>query len=85
VDGGVKYRFGVWGMGRPIPEREGKTYAWFNHASSAPLSASTQDGADGEMFLFDGGGRFEGAFHGAGAGWDKDSDINVQVFAHRVR
>ena len=85
VEGGVKYRFGVWGMGRPNPERPGKTYAWFNHGSNAGLSASGQDGADGEMLLFDVGGRFAGAFHGGGAGWDKDSDINVQVFAHRLQ
>jgi hypothetical protein len=84
VEGGVKYRFGVWGMGRANPDRPGKTHAWFNHASSASLSVSTQDGADGQMLLFDGAGRFEGVFHGGGQGWDKDSDINVQVFAHRV-
>ncbi len=84
VEGGVKLRFGVWGMGRPNPDREGKTYAWFNHASNAGLSAAGQDGSDGAMLLFDGAGRFAGKFHGGGAGWDKDSDINVQVFAHQV-
>lgn len=84
VDGGVTYRFGVWGMGRPNPDRPGKSYAWFNHASNAGLSAVQQDGADGEMLLFDAAGRFSGKLHGGGAGWDKDSDINVQVFAHRA-
>jgi hypothetical protein len=84
VDGGVRYRFGVWGMGRPNPDRPGKTFAWFNHASNAGLGATSQGGADGEMLLFDGAGRFAGTFHGGGAGWDKDSDINVQVFAHKL-
>jgi hypothetical protein len=84
VEGGKAYRFGVWGMGRPIPGRDGKSYAWFNHASNAELSIAAQDGADGQLMLFDSGGRFEGTFQGKGSGWDKPADINVQVFAHRV-
>jgi hypothetical protein len=84
VEGGVKHRFGVWGMGRAIPEADGKTYAWSNHASNAPLSGTQQDGADGLMLLFDAAGRSEGTFRAEGHGWDKAADINVQVFAHRV-
>ena len=84
VEGGKRYGFGVWGMGRAIPEAEGKTYAWSNHASNAPLSGSRQDGADGRMLLFDAAGRSEGTFNAEGQGWDKPADINVQVFAHRV-
>ncbi len=84
VDGGVKYRFGVWGNGRPVPGREGKSFQWLNHASNAALSGAPQDGADGMMLLFDAAGRYEGTFDGKGNGWDKSSDINVQVFAHRV-
>jgi hypothetical protein len=84
VEGGVKYQFGVWGNGRPVPETDGKAYKWFNHASHASLSASRQDGADGLMLLFDAAGRAEGSFTAEGNGWDKTSDINVQIFAHRI-
>jgi len=84
VDGGVKYRFGVWGMGRPVPGKDGKTYMWFNHASNAPLSGAPQDGSDGVILQFDSGGRAQGEFHAQGNGWDKSGDINVQVFAHKV-
>ncbi len=84
VKGGAPYSFGVWGMGREIPGDTGKTYLWFNHASNASLSGARQDGADGAMLMFDGSGAARGSFNAQGNGWDKDSDINVQVFAHRV-
>jgi hypothetical protein len=84
VDGGVNYSFGVWGMGRETPGSNGTGYMWFNHASDAPLSAARQDGADGVMLLFDGSGKAAGEFNGQGNGWDKSSNINVQVFAHRL-
>ena len=85
VEGGVKYRFGVWGMGRPVPGMEGQTYTWYNHASNAALSGARQDGAAGVMLLFDAAGRSEGVFNAEGNGWDKPANINVQVFAHPVR
>lgn len=84
VQGGVKVRFGAWGLGRPVPNKVDKTYAWFNAASNAELANAKQDGADGEMLLFTSGGKFKNAFDGKGAGWDKSSDIDVQVFGHRV-
>ncbi len=84
VPGGVRVRFGAWGLGRPMPGKADKTYAWFNAASNAPLAAVNQDGADGTMLLFTSGGKFKSAFDGKGAGWDKSSDIDVQVFGHRV-
>jgi hypothetical protein len=84
VQGGVKARFGAWGLGRPVPGKDGKTYAWFNAASNAQLASSNQEGADGEMLLFTSGGKFKSTFDGKGAGWDKSSDIDVQVFGHRV-
>jgi hypothetical protein len=82
VEGGVKYNFGVWGMGRAIPGGQGEAYMWFNHASNAPLSAVRQDGAEGVMLMFEASGKAAGEFEGQGNGWDKNSDINVQVFAH---
>ncbi|MGA2722997.1 MAG: hypothetical protein ABSG79_11370 [Bryobacteraceae bacterium] len=85
VQGGVPYRFGVWGMGRAVPDMEGKTYMWYNHASNAPLSGTRQDDAGGVMLLFDAAGRFEDVFNAEGNGWDKPANINVQVFAHPAR
>ena len=84
VRGGAKVQFGAFGLGRPRPDAAGKTYAWFNAATNSELAFAKQDGADGEMLLFTSGGRFKSAFNGKGAGWDKSSDISVQVFAHRV-
>ena len=84
VDGGVKYRFGVWGMGRAVPNSDGKNYMWFNHASNAGLSGARQDGADGVILQFDAVGRSAGELQAEGHGWDKPADINVQVFAHRA-
>lgn len=84
VEGGAKYRFGAFGLGRPSGRAADKTNAWFNVATNAELAGAKQDGADGEMLLFTSGGKFKSAFDGKGAGWDKSSDINVQVFAHRV-
>jgi hypothetical protein len=84
VQGGVKYQFGAFGLGRALPDKAGKTYAWFNAAANAELAAAKQDGADGQMLLFTSGGKFKRTFDGKGAGWNKSSDINVQVFAHRA-
>lgn len=84
VDGGATYRFGAFGQGRAVPDQSGKAYAWFNAASNAELASAKQDGADGTMLLFTSGGAFKSAFNGKGAGWDKNSDINVQVFGHRT-
>lgn len=84
VKGGSKTRFAVWGMGRPIAGREGKSHMWFTHGSNAALSGTRQDGADGVMLTFDGAGRFDGTLRAETKDWDKPSDINVQVFAHRV-
>jgi hypothetical protein len=83
VQGGTKYAFGVWGMGRTVAGKEDKIYPWFNLGSNAALSAARQDGSDDTLLLFDGGGKFEGPFNSKGQQWDKSSDINVQVFAHR--
>jgi hypothetical protein len=84
VQGGAKYSFAAFGLGRPMPNRAGKTYAWFNAASNAEFSDAKHDGADGQMLLFTSGGKFKSVFDGKGAGWDKSSDIDVQVFAHKV-
>jgi hypothetical protein len=85
VKGGTKYAFGAWGMGRAVPGKEDKIYPWFNYGTSALNSATQQDGADGTLLLFDGGGKFGGTFDSKGNNWDKSSDINVQVFAHRLK
>ena len=84
IEGGVKYGFGVWGMGRPVVGKEGRMQHWFNLASNAELGSSPQDSADGVLLLYDGGGQFEGTFDSKGSAWDKSSDLNVQVIAHRI-
>lgn len=84
AEGGVKYSFGVWGMGRPSAADAGKTYLWFNHASNAALSGARQDGADGRILEFDASGRYRSDLTMEGNGWDKPADINVQVFAHQA-
>lgn len=84
VQGGVKLRFAAWGLGRSIPNKASRSYAWFNAASNAELAGARQDGADGAMLMFTSGGEFRSVFDGKGAGWDKTSDINVEVFGHRV-
>ena len=63
---------------------DGKGYMWFNHASNAPLSGAREDGADGVMQVFEGSGKAAGDFTALGNGWDKNSNINIQVFARRV-
>ena len=84
VEGGAKYSFGVWGMGRAVPGKDEHVFSWYNHASNAGLSGTKQDGADGQMLLFNVAGRLEGPHNAEGNGWDKPADINVLVFAHRV-
>ena len=84
VDGGETYRFGAWGLGRSITGKEGKAYSWFTLGWNAPLSESSQEGADGTLLTFDSAGRYDGSFDSTGKAWNKPSDLNVQVFARRV-
>jgi hypothetical protein len=84
VEGGVRYRFGVWGLGRSNPDREGRPYAWFNHASSALTTDTAKDAADNLLLMFDPAGKFKGSFDANGSGWDKSADINIQVFGHKI-
>jgi hypothetical protein len=91
VTSGKYYFFldGPW-----IDNRDGGFVNPFLHASNAALSGSTQDGSDDyfqwlhikngaivgiESWLSTGGGTT-----GWGAGWDKNSDANVQVYGARV-
>ncbi|AOY82384.2 MAG: hypothetical protein F6K63_02510 [Moorea sp. SIO1G6] len=79
IEGGTTYNFGVRGVGREIPD-EDIFYPWFNHASNAGLSGSPQDGADNRYLQFDASGNFVYIVDTNGNGWDKSSDINVQIF-----
>lgn len=68
------------GQGTSIP---------FAHASNAALSGSPQDGADGQMLVANVvGGAVVGSsietWTSLGNGWDKASDLNVQVFGNAV-
>ncbi len=82
VNPGDLTQFGVTGAARD--QNSGNT--WFNHASNAALSGSTQDGSD-DLYryhtvndLISG----SGAWTSAGNGWDKASDVNVLVDAEAV-
>ncbi|WP_424094861.1 hypothetical protein [Moorena producens] len=79
IEGGTTYNFGVRGVGREIPDF-GIFYPWYNHASNAALSGSPQDGADNRYLQFDASGEFLDIIDSNGFGWDKSSDINVQIF-----
>lgn len=56
----------------------------FVHASNAPLSGSTQQGSDGFIYGFNALGQLDVSngypFNSLNNGWDKSSDINVQVY-----
>lgn len=83
VQGGVRYRFGAWGMGRNIGEK-GEIYPWFTHGSNAAQGATQADGADGKLLLFEAAGRYAKEYDAAGAAWNKSSDLNVQIWATRA-
>jgi len=75
-----EYLFALAGAGEAIT---------FNHASNAALSGTPQDGADGSYRWFSGnaldlGITAGGSIDSAGNGWDKSSDINIQVHATQV-
>jgi hypothetical protein len=86
LNGGVTYRYFLDGPATA----SGQDFMGVHlHASNAPLSGSTQSGADG-TFLFlgnDGTVYTWNSLTGGGTycpgcvGWDKVSDANVQVFA----
>lgn len=71
VEGGVTYNFGVMG----------DKFLWWNHASNAGLSGAVpQDGADGKYLEFDTLNLSSvTVLDSNGNGWDKSSDINVQI------
>lgn len=74
---GSTISFGVEGTGTDA--------FWFNAASNASLSGSPQDSADNVMqeYSWDGVAApvSVGPFDSNGNGWDKSSDLNVQVLA----
>ena len=79
VDGGVKYDFGV----------KGDNWLWWSHASNAGLSGTTQSGADGlyKDFITStdlSNATFLRTEDSNGNGWDKSSDINVQITGNAV-
>jgi hypothetical protein len=82
VEGGARYRFGAWGMGRSVGE-EGELYPWFTHGSNATQGESPADGADGKLLLFEAAGRYAKEYDASGAAWNKSSDLNVQIWARK--
>lgn len=78
VPGGAKYRFAVRGVSRGAPAPLGY-YPWMNHASNAALSGSPQDGADSYYLVFDASGKLVESVDSSTSGWDRTSNINVQI------
>lgn len=80
VEGGKRYRFGAWGLGRATGEK-GEVYPWFTHGSNAAQGEAPADGADGRLLLFEAAGRYAKEYDATGAAWNKSSDLNVQIWA----
>lgn len=86
VNGGVTENFSVAGVSN------GNTpfHPFFMHASNAGFGGATADGADGLYSAYydngSGGLAFDSQINSGlvGNGWDKSSDINVQVLASAV-
>ncbi len=81
VGAGDNVLFGVTGSAR-----DNLTHTWFNHASNAALSGSTQQGSD-DLYYYHTLSNLatgSGAWSSLGNGWDKASDINVLVEAQAV-
>lgn len=83
VEGGVRYRFGAWGLGRSAGEK-GEIYPWFTHGSNATQGEAPADGADGKLLLFEAAGRYAKEYDATGAAWNKSSDLNVQIWATKA-
>lgn len=83
INGGQQYRFATDGL-----LQDDAVYYWFNHASNAALSGSPQQGADGFFLGWDRNDLvlpyFWDSDDSADGGWDKSSDINVQVFGEKL-
>lgn len=87
VQGGAMYNFAV-----DATARDQVNNYWFNHASNAPLSGSKQMGADNHYLAWPKNALGSAPIQcnssvntppmtACDGGWDKSSDINVQVFA----
>jgi hypothetical protein len=82
VDASQTYTFFVGGTPTLYNGRWGKPVSPFLHASNKDLSGSTQEGADNKMLElgWDAGGITDlNSWDSNGNGWDKSSDINVQI------
>lgn len=84
VRGGEKYLFSAFGLGRQIALEPDRTYPWFNHASNMVFGGAKSDGADNRMRLFRASGKADGVYFSEEKDWNKSSDLNVQVWAHRA-
>jgi hypothetical protein len=78
LNGGQTYQFFLGGPWVAYPSPAGYVNS-FLHASNAALSVSTQQGAD-NLFLWMENNGTVSTQNTNGAGWDKSSDANVQVF-----
>jgi len=83
---GQVYDFFLDGTGNGVLDYQGNPIVVpFVHASNAALSGSPQNGSDDSMlYAYVGGGTIAlgdvGTWSSSGDGWDKASDVNVQVY-----
>jgi hypothetical protein len=79
-------RFGVKGIGRMLPGADGSGpkpdyYPWFLVAANAGLSGYGPNAYTDDRYLeFKNDGTLDGVINSNGNGWNKSSDILVQVF-----
>jgi len=79
VQGGTTYNFGVLGDNGDGWDN------WWGSASNAALSGTPQQGADGKYLEFNVGDLSSvTVWDSKSVGWDKSSDINVQVYGTAI-
>lgn len=78
---GGNYGFALSGTSK---DANGGSYGWFNEASNGPLGGSPADSDDDFFrYYYLSDGSVEGIYNSAApdGGWDKTSNINIQVWA----
>ncbi|MBK1690611.1 hypothetical protein [Ectothiorhodospira mobilis] len=81
------FREGNFLFGLDLMDSDGESSPyWFNHASNAALSGTPQEQSDDRYNWYAGNADmteivFGGMLDSNGFGWDKSSDINIQVYA----
>ena len=84
---GESYDFYMDGTGNTATYQNAPLVVPFAHASNGALSGSPQQGSDGQLLdsqFVNGAVVQRNVFSTQGNGWDKSSDLNIQVFGNAV-